>query len=242
MRTRIKAPASRDNALPHTAALTRPRASSWAPATEVQAPHGARDGLRLLAPFGLGMKSGGAGADAAVQRQEADSDTGTSENTVSPEDVTVTNNATGVTDHAIQVLKEIVSGIGETSATITSGTRTPAEQAQAMYDNCHVYGAASQYALYGSYGDQVVAVYEEGVADELGQAQIVQNMTDKINELGPSNVSKHCSADHQVIDVAPSSIQDDDAFQTEAEGHASVSRYLGPDTTPSDPAHHLEIA
>jgi hypothetical protein len=240
LRTRIKAPASRDSVLPYTVASSKPRGSAWAP-TQVQAPPEARDRLRLLAPFSLGTESGRAGPGAAVQRQEADSDTETAENTVSPDDVTVTNEATGVSDHAIQVLKEIVSGIGETSATISSGTRTPAEQAQAMYDNCAALGAASQYALYGGYGDQVVAVYEEGVADELGAATIVQNMTDKINELGPSNVSKHCSADHQVIDVRPSSIQDDAGFQTEAEGHASVSRYLGPNTTPSDPAHHLEI-
>jgi hypothetical protein len=241
MRTKIKAPGSRDTALPYTAAPTRLRASAWAPAAEVHAPQEARDSLRLPAPFSLGREAGHAGPGAVVQRQAAESDTGTQENTVSPADVTVTNNATGVSDHALQVLKEIVSGIKETSATITSGTRTPAEQAQAMYDNCHGLGATSQYALYGSFGDQVVAVYEEGVAAELGEAVIVQNMTDKINELGPSNVSKHCSADHQVIDVAPSSIQDDDAFQTGAEGHASVSRYLGPNTTPSDPAHHLEI-
>ncbi|MGD8590011.1 MAG: DUF4157 domain-containing protein [Chromatiales bacterium] len=162
--------------------------------------------------------------------------------TVTPDQVTVTNNGTGVTADAIQVLQEIVASIGETSATITSGRRTPAEQAAAMYTNLENTSVEAQKELYGSSGDKVIDVYVAGKAATPAKdaATIKQEMTDKINELGPSNVSRHCS-ENSVIDVAPSSITDDEQFQTKAEAHARVTKYLGPATTPSDPAHHLEI-
>lgn len=157
--------------------------------------------------------------------------------------MTVTNNGTGVSASAIQVLKEIVASVGETSATITSGKRTPAEQAAAMYTNLENTSVADQKALYGPNGDLVVDVYVAGKAATPAKdaATIKSEMTTKINELGPSNVSKHCS-DTDVIDVAPSSITNDNLFQGKAEAHASVTKYLGPNTTPSDPAPHLEMS
>src|SRR5207247_654477 len=117
----------------------------------------------------------------------------------------VTNNGTGVSALAIQVLKEIVASVGETSATITSGKRTPAEQAAAMYTNLEGTSVAAQKALYGPNGDLVIDVYVAGKAATPAKdaATIKSEMTAKINELGPSNVSKHCS-DTDVIDVAPS--------------------------------------
>jgi hypothetical protein len=162
---------------------------------------------------------------------------------VTPDQVTVTNNGTGVTADAIQVLKEIVAAIGETSAEITSGRRTPAEQAAAMYTNLESKGVAVQRRLYGRYGDQVIDVYETGkrATPAKDATTIKQEMTDKIIELGPSNVSNHCS-NNSVIDVAPSSIRSDGQFQIRAQAHARVTKYLGPNTTPSDPAHHLEIS
>lgn len=172
--------------------------------------------------------------DGEVQRAPAEA--------VTPDQVTVTNNGTGVTADAIQVLKEIVAAIGETSATITSGRRTPAEQAAAMYTNLENTSVAAQKELYGSNGDKVIDVYVAGKAATPAKdaTTIKQEMTDKINELGPSKVSRHCS-ENSVIDVAPSSITSDAQFQTKAEAHARVTKYLGPATTPSDPAHHLEI-
>lgn len=159
---------------------------------------------------------------------------------VTPDQVTITNNGTGVTAEAITVLKEIVAAIGETSATITSGRRTPAEQAAAMYTNLENTGVDAQKALYGANGDKVIDVYVAGKAATKDAETIKQEMTAKINEIGPSKVSKHCS-ENSVIDVAPSSITDDTNFQTQAEANARVTKYLGPNTTPSDPAHHLEI-
>jgi hypothetical protein len=163
--------------------------------------------------------------------------------TVTPDQVVVTNNGQGVTANAIQVLKEIVASIGETSATITSGRRTPSEQAAAMYSNLESTGVAAQKALYGSNGDKVIDVYVAGKAapPPKNAATIKQEMTAKIDELGPSTVSRHCS-NNSVIDVAPSSITNDSQFATKAQAHAQVTKYLGPSTTPSDPAHHLEIA
>lgn len=159
-----------------------------------------------------------------------------------PDQVTVTNNGTGVTNDAIEVLKEIVAAIGETSATITSGRRTPSEQAAAMYANLESTSVTVQKDLYGASGDKVIDVYVAGKAATPAKeaATIRQEMTEKIKELGPSKVSRHCS-ENSVIDVAPSSITNDAQFQKKALAHTRVTKYLGPGTTPSDPAHHLEI-
>ncbi|MBN2393283.1 MAG: hypothetical protein JXR84_21310 [Anaerolineae bacterium] len=175
-----------------------------------------------------------------VQQNGGEMQRAPAEKTITPDQVTVTNNGTGVTADAIQVLKEIVAAIGETSATITSGRRTPAEQSAVMYKNIENTSVDAQKELYGSSGDKVIDVYVAGKAAKPAKdaATIKQEMTDKINELGPSNVSKHCS-ENSVIDVAPSSIKDDAQFQTQVEAHARVTKYIAPSN--SEPAHHLEI-
>lgn len=164
-----------------------------------------------------------------------------SEMHVTPEQVVITNRGTGVTSQAIQVLKEIVSSIGERSATITSGKRTANEQAVVMYNNLVNQGVEKQKKLYGRFGDLVIDVYvtaNESVPSKNAD-EIITEMTDKINELGPGKVSKHCQ-DNNVIDVAPSSIVNDKMFAASAKCHKKVTKYLGPSS--SDPAHHLEIA
>ena len=181
--------------------------------------------------------------DRTVQRETVDPNATTvMQSAVTSDQVNVTNNGTGVTADAIQVLKEIVAAIGETSATITSGRRTPSEQATAMYNNLESTSIEEQKNLYGPSGDKVIDVYKAGkVATPAKDTTTIQKeMTDKINELGPSKVSLHCS-NNSVIDVAPSSIKNDSQFQSEAEAHTRVTKYLGPATTPKDPAHHLEI-
>ena len=160
---------------------------------------------------------------------------------ITPEQVVITNNGTGVTSQAIQVLKEIVSSIGEKSATITSGKRTASEQAVVMYNNLVNQGVEKQKKLYGRFGDLVIDVYVSAnkSVPSKNAGEIISEMIDKINELGPGKVSKHCR-DNNVIDVAPSSIANDKMFAASARRHKQVTKYLGPSS--SDPAHHLEIA
>ena len=79
---------------------------------------------------------------------------------------------------------------------ITSTMRTPEHQAQVMLNNIKLTGVQKQLDLYGSYGDQVINVYNPSLSD----ADNLSAMVNKIYEIGPSKVSKHCG-DQSVIDV-----------------------------------------
>ena len=63
-------------------------------------------------------------------------------------------------------------------------------------------------------------------------------MEAKINQLGPSTVSKHCSNSEYVFDVAPASITAKGAFVAAVLGHKAVSKLLQP---PKDEAYHIQI-
>jgi hypothetical protein len=138
------------------------------------------------------------------------------------------------------VVTDILKAAGIESATITSTTRTPGDQARVMYDNIVANGVASQKALYAATGDQVIAVYEKLHAEKKTESEIVDAMKAKIVELGPSNVSKHCADPSQlnVVDIAPSSIKDRAAFEKAVEADKRVVGFLKP---PQDPAYHLPI-
>jgi hypothetical protein len=157
--------------------------------------------------------------------------------------VTVGSNAV-VSDSAIAMLKALLREAGVASATITSGRRTPADQARIMYNNIVKYGADYNYRLYGSYGDQVIAVFVAGTAAHQSPDQIKQAMEAKINAIGPTRVSNHISPD-DVFDVAPSTISDPAAFErvlVAAQQAGRIRKYFSPYTTPKDPAFHIEIA
>jgi len=145
-----------------------------------------------------------------------------------------------VSDHSRQVLQDIMKEAKLDSVTITSTARTPERQAIAMFDNIESQGVASQKALYGPNGDQVIDVYVAEKAAGKSQAEIISAMEAKINELGPSNVSRHLAdpSTMNVIDIAPSQIADREAFEKAVEADSRVSNFLKP---PSDPAYHLEI-
>jgi len=135
---------------------------------------------------------------------------------------------------ADKVLKEILQAAGLTSAHVNSVERTPAGQAQAMYDLIQKHGLQYCYNLYKDPGKKVAKVYEENKS----QPNVIALMTAKINELGPSTVSKHCSSTHYVVDIDPGSIQNKDAFIKAVDTHKAVSTFLRP---PSDPVYHIEI-
>jgi hypothetical protein len=139
---------------------------------------------------------------------------------------------------AARVLSEILSAAGLDTARVTSVTRTPAEQARVMFENCEALGAAHNMRLYGPAGDRVVQVF----ADNRGRPRdvVIALMLAKIHEVGPINVSMHISETHFVFDVAPSSIPMSARpdFVAAIETHPAVSRLIAP---PVDPAYHLEI-
>ena len=145
-----------------------------------------------------------------------------------------------VTEHALGVLTDIMKAAGAADLLVSSTQRTPAEQARVMYDNCRAHGSDSQRDLYGAAGDKVVDVFDASTAAGKDADHVKADMTQKIVDLGPPNVSRH-TADPRVlavIDVAPSSLADKGAFEKAATNESRVSLFL---KSPKDPAFHLEI-
>lgn len=139
---------------------------------------------------------------------------------------------------AEKVLTEILTAAGLVTAQVTSVTRTPAEQARVMYENCRAFGVAHNKTLYGPAGDQVVQVYADN--ESKPRDAVIALMLAKIHEVGPTSVSMHISETHYVFDVAPSSIPEAarPTFVSSIHAHAAVSKLIAP---PVDPAYHLEI-
>jgi hypothetical protein len=148
-----------------------------------------------------------------------------------------------LTPYSRRVLADILARCGLRSAFISSGQRTPAEQARAMYENCETQGVTSQLNLYGDFGDMVLEVYVAGKKAGKTAAQIQAAMAKRIVAIGPTNVSHH-AADPKILnvfDVAPSSIPAVKwaAFEQAARTDPRVKKFLSPHE--GDPGFHLEI-
>jgi hypothetical protein len=139
---------------------------------------------------------------------------------------------------AAKVLKEILKAAGLSRARVTSVSRTPAEQARVMYENCVSKGVQFNKNMYAAAGDKVVDVYAAN--KDKPRDTVIALMLAKILEVGPSKVSKHISDTHYTFDVAPSSIPSDKqaAFLSAIKAHKAVSNVIPP---PTDPAFHIEI-
>lgn len=137
-----------------------------------------------------------------------------------------------------KVLAAILENAGLTKATVTSGMRTPTNQARIMYNNIKDKGASAQKKLYGASGDEVIDVYEAN--KDKPQGTVIKLMEAKINELGAAKVSAHCRTTGDVFDVAPSSITDRPAFEKAVKAHSdvNVNRFLMP---PTDPSYHIVV-
>ena len=99
---------------------------------------------------------------------------------------------------------------GVANARITSGLRTPGDQARIMFNNIRRTGVEAQMRLYGPNGRAVIQVYVDETIGMTAQ-QINENaatiraaMEAEINRLGPGNVSQHCGDPEKisVVDVA----------------------------------------
>jgi hypothetical protein len=164
----------------------------------------------------------------------------------SSDDVSVSY-ATGVdrssiTDSAELVLREICARADISSVTISSGARTAESQVNAMYKNASD-NLVRERRLYGTAGQQVLDAYEQAVAAGHSEQEVKAAMLDRLNAVGPGNVSSHISQgpDVSTFDVAPSSLQSKEAierFESEVQADPRVSRYFAP---PPDKGFHLEI-
>ena len=148
--------------------------------------------------------------------------------------------STDVTPYSLGVLRDVMKVANIARLTISSTQRSPADQARVMYNNIEAKGVAAQKLLYKAPGQAVIDVYAAGKAAGKSADAIKAEMTAKIVELGPMNVSHH-AADLKllnVFDVAPSSVPDAQAFQAAAQGDQRVAKFLTP---PRDPGFHFEI-
>src|SRR5689334_18922402 len=94
-------------------------------------------------------------------------------------------------DQPAGVLRDCLQAGGITSARVTAGPRTPADEAREIYEMCRDRGVSYANRLYAAPGRQVVAVYQVNQAKAAAACQLL--MENKIRQLGPANVSHHCS-------------------------------------------------
>ena len=151
-------------------------------------------------------------------------------------------NANCVSDYSQNVLCELMKKAGVPQAKITSAHRTPEDQARIMYTNLQMKGAEHQKKLYGTNGDKVIAVCLRLQALGISGGEIQAAMAQKIRELGPQNVSRHCADPRtmNVIDIAPSSIPHEKyaLLQRLAIQDSRITRFIMP---PLDTSFHIEI-
>ncbi|MGW8256460.1 MAG: peptidoglycan-binding domain-containing protein [Thermoguttaceae bacterium] len=140
---------------------------------------------------------------------------------------------------ALAVLRMVLDHGALATTTVSSGFRSAYDQARVMHYNIKRYGVASQKALYGPAGDKVIDVYANN--SSLPRDKLIALMKDKIKEIGPSKVSRHCGEKFHAIDVEPESIAERQKFEKAlawAKKKGLLSSYILP---PLDPGYHLEI-
>jgi hypothetical protein len=149
-----------------------------------------------------------------------------------------------LSDYTLDLLHEHMRAVGATWVFVTSLERNSREQADAMFTNCRNTSPAIQRKLYGPFGDQIVAVYEAGVALNLSDGEVIARMTKRINDLGPHNVSHHCADSKvmQVVDISPRRFTPESALPAFIERLKNDHRISALKTpADGDPAVHAEV-
>lgn len=148
-----------------------------------------------------------------------------------------------VSAHDRAVLESLLLASGNTSALVTSGTRTPEHQARVMYANLVLHGVAEQRKLYLAAGDSVIDTYEQHYTEP--SVACITAMASRIREVGPSRVSHHCADPSKlgVYDIALTSLARPGPFieacSQQLRPGGTLSKFLTP--AQHDPAFHLEI-
>ena len=132
------------------------------------------------------------------------------------------------------ILVDAMNKSKNNSILITSGTRTPEDQARIMKNNVDIHGMESQKSLYKAPGQQVLDYYADQEA-----------MTDEIYRLCPSNISKHCGDPNKmnVLDISPTNggITNPRGIANELKNDSRVDKVLSPYYNCGEKAIHVEI-
>ncbi len=138
--------------------------------------------------------------------------------------------------------KNILKEVGKLSKNmdifISSTARTPYDQARIMFDNCARTGAPAQKDIYQNAGDKIIDVYSDGISNKKSREEIIKLMESKINEIGPSSVSKHL-ADPEVMntfDVLQSKLTNKINFKSEMEKIEELDKILD-----ENGCYHIQI-
>jgi RHS repeat-associated protein len=157
-----------------------------------------------------------------------------------------------VSDYSAGILNDAMIAIGDNSIGISSGARTPEQQADAMYSNIVNGSVAGEKQTYGPGGDAVIDVYVDmqPKTDKQGYTYNAHTpgetkaaMTEKIKE-DPGKVSNHTVANPKtfnVFDVKPSTVSNTTKMHNTLNADSRVDRVLSKVNKPSEKAIHVEI-
>ncbi|EEO25090.1 hypothetical protein HRAG_02147 [Helicobacter bilis ATCC 43879] len=124
-----------------------------------------------------------------------------------------------VSEYSKNILRQIAKNSNYKRVVISSTARTPRKQAEIMYNNIITNGLQKQRNTYEQPGQRVLDVYETQKKASKNKDEIIQAMTNKINELGASSVSTHCADFNivNVVDIPHSSLgKNKEKFKSEA--------------------------
>ena len=118
---------------------------------------------------------------------------------------------------------------------ITSTARTPYDQARIMYDNCKS-DLAEQRRTYAPPGQKVINVYANNTSKS--REAVIKLMEQKINELGPSTVSKHLANPEilNTFDISYGNLKDRTKFWNEMKKRTELD-----DMLKENSCYHIQI-
>lgn len=139
------------------------------------------------------------------------------------------------------------------------GVRTNVRTNVVMYNNLESGTVAGEKNTYGNAGDKVIDTYAQAKGEVKTEftscdaitttpvnspAQIKQKMLNKINEVGPGNVSDHTVSDRKgmnVFDVRPTTVSDPTKFHKSLAGDKRVNQVLSKVNKPAEKSIHVSI-
>ncbi|WP_324172048.1 hypothetical protein [Sulfurimonas sp.] len=144
-----------------------------------------------------------------------------------------------ITEHSIQVLKNIGKEIKLKTIYVTSMERTAGEQLEAMFSLIKSRGVKTAYKLYGKAGDKVIKAYEN--KDLKNDLERKSAMLKQIEKESPSSHMNN-DASKQIIDISETRMPKDkkSLFKDAVENNKDIdnNKFFTP---PKDPAFHIEI-
>jgi predicted chitinase len=133
------------------------------------------------------------------------------------------------------ILREVGEASGNYYIAITSTARTPYDQARIMYDNCQ-NDLAEQRRTYAAPGQKVIDVYVNNKTKS--RDAVIKLMEQKINQLGPSTVSKHLANPEllNTFDISYDNLTDKTKFWNEMKKRLELDEMLK-----ENKCYHIQI-